>query len=247
MNFKLTSMMAAGSALALTACADNSAPAAADREAMEQVVREYILDNPEIIEEALIKLAAKQKAAASAEAQQAIVSNFDAIYNNPGDYSIGPADAEITVVEFFDYRCGWCKRSTDWIQALPKEYDGNVRVVFKELPIFGGISETASLAALAAGKQDKYLEFHLALMDIKNNNDLTEAKLDEVAEDVGMNVQKMRADMKSMDIQRKLADSKQLARTLGVEATPSFFIGNEFIEGANRDRVNELIKEGLKG
>ena len=247
MNFKLTSMMAAGSALALTACADNSAPATADREAMEQVVREYILDNPEIIEEALIKLAAKQKAAASAEAQQAIVSNFDAIYNNPGDYSIGPADAEITVVEFFDYRCGWCKRSTDWIQALPKEYDGNVRVVFKELPIFGGISETASLAALAAGKQDKYLEFHLALMDIKNNNDLTEAKLDEVAEDVGMNVQKMRADMKSMDIQRKLADSKQLARTLGVEATPSFFIGNEFIEGANRDRVNELIKEGLKG
>ena len=247
MNFKLTSMMAAGSAIALTACADNSAPAAADREAMEQVVREYILDNPEIIEEALIKLAAKQKAAASAEAQQAIASNFDAIYNNPGDYSIGPADAEITVVEFFDYRCGWCKRSTDWIQALPKEYDGNVRVVFKELPIFGGISETASLAALAAGKQDKYLEFHLALMDIKNNNDLTEAKLDEVAEDVGMNVQKMRADMKSMDIQRKLADSKQLARTLGVEATPSFFIGNEFIEGANRDRVNELIKEGLKG
>ena len=122
-----------------------------------------------------------------------------------------------------------------------------MRVVFKELPIFGGISETASLAALAAGKQDKYLEFHLALMDIKNNNDLTEAKLDEVAEDVGMNVQKMRADMKSMDIQRKLADSKQLARTLGVEATPSFFIGNEFIEGANRDRVNELIKEGLKG
>ena len=247
MNFKLTSMMAAGSALALTACADNSAPATADREAMEQVVREYILDNPEIIEEALIKLAAKQKAAASAEAQHAIASNFDAIYNNPGDYSIGPADAEITVVEFFDYRCGWCKRSTDWIQALPKEYDGKVRVVFKELPIFGGISETASLAALAAGKQDKYLEFHLALMDIKNNNDLTEAKLDEVAEDVGMNVQKMRADMKSMDIQRKLADSKQLARTLGVEATPSFFIGNEFIEGANRDRVNELIKEGLKG
>ena len=98
---------------------------------------------------------------------------------------------------------------------MPKEYDGNVRVVFKELPIFGGISETASLAALAAGKQDKYLEFHLALMDIKNNNDLTEAKLDEVAEDVGMNVQKMRADMKSMDIQRKLADSKQLGQDAG--------------------------------
>lgn len=247
MNFKLTSMMAAGSAIALTACADNSAPATADREAMEQVVREYILDNPEIIEEALIKLAAKQKAAASAEAQAAIASNFDAIYNNPGDYSIGPADAEITVVEFFDYRCGWCKRSVDWIQELPEEYDGQVRVVFKELPIFGGISETASLAALAAGKQDKYTEFHLALMDIKNNNDLTDDKLDEIAGEVGMNVQKMRADMKSMDIQRKLADSKQLARTLGVEATPSFFIGNEFIEGANRDRVNELIKDGLKG
>lgn len=248
MTFRLTTMTAAMAALALTpACAESKAAPVADREAMEQVVREYILENPEIIEEALIKLSAKQQAAASQEAQKAIASNFDAIYNNENDYFIGPADAEITVVEFFDYRCGWCKRSVEWVQELPEDYDGNVRVVFKELPIFGGISETASLAALAAGKQGKYREYHLALMAIKNNDDLTEAKLDEVARDVGMNVQKMRADMGSIDIQRKLSESKQLARAVGVEATPSFLIGNEFIEGANRDRLNEVIKAEVKG
>ncbi|HCX09219.1 MAG TPA: hypothetical protein DHU81_02420, partial [Hyphomonas sp.] len=80
-----------------------------------------------------------------------------------------------------------------------------------------------------------------------NNDDLTEAKLDEVARDVGMNVQKMRADMGSIDIQRKLSESKQLARAVGVEATPSFLIGNEFIEGANRERLNEAIKAEIKG
>ena len=201
MTFRLTTMTAAMAALALTpACAESKAAPVADREAMEQVVREYILENPEIIEEALIKLSAKQQAAASQEAQKAIASNFDAIYNNENDYFIGPADAEITVVEFFDYRCGWCKRSVEWIQALPEDYDGNVRVVFKE-----------------------------------------------VARDVGMNVQKMRADMGSIDIQRKLSESKQLARAVGVEATPSFLIGNEFIEGANRDRLNEAIKAEIKG
>ena len=131
------------------------------------------------------------------------------------------------------------------MRALPETHDGKVRVVFKELPIFGGISETASLAALAAGKQGKYTEFHMALMAIKNNNDLTDAKLDEVAEEVGISVQKMRADMRSMDIQKKLADSKQLARTLGVEATPSFFMGNNFIEGADQDRLNDLIVDAL--
>ena len=121
MTFKLTMMMAAMTALALTpACAESKTAPAADREAMEQVVREYILEHPEIIEEALIKLAARQKAEASQQAQKAIASNFDAIYNNEADYFIGPADAEITVVEFFDYRCGWCKRSVDWVQKLPR-------------------------------------------------------------------------------------------------------------------------------
>ncbi|MEE2920348.1 MAG: DsbA family protein [Pseudomonadota bacterium] len=246
MTQKLTTLTAAMAALVLTpACAESKAAPGADRAETEQIIREYILENPELIEEALIKLQAKQKAAASEAAEAAIAANFAALYENEDDYSVGPADAEIVVVEFFDYRCGWCKRSVDWVRALPETHDGKVRVVFKELPIFGGISETASLAALAAGKQGKYTEFHMALMAIKNNNDLTDAKLDEVAEEVGISVQKMRADMRSMDIQKKLADSKQLARTLGVEATPSFFMGNNFIEGADQDRLNDLIVDAL--
>jgi protein-disulfide isomerase len=168
MTQKLTTLTAAMAALVLTpACAESKAAPGTDRAETEQIIREYILENPELIEEALIKLQAKQKAAASEAAEAAIAANFAALYENEDDYSVGPADAEIVVVEFFDYRCGWCKRSVDWVRALPETHDGKVRVVFKELPIFGGISETASLAALAAGKQGKYTEFHMALMAIK--------------------------------------------------------------------------------
>ncbi|KCZ46757.1 DsbA family protein [Hyphomonas pacifica] len=246
MTFKLATMTAAMAVLALTpACAESKAAPAADREAVEKVVRDYILENPEIIEEALIKLADRQRAEAAKASQDAIMQNYDALYNHADDHFIGPADAEITLVEFFDYRCGYCKRSVDWVQNLPEEYDGKVRVVFKELPIFGGISETAALAALAAGKQGKYNEYHVALMKLKNNDDLTESKLDEIAKDHGIDVKKMRADMRSMEIQKQLSDMKQLGRTLGVDGTPGFFMGDNYIEGANTPRIIELIEGEL--
>ena len=216
-----------------------------DKAAIEKIVRDYIVANPEVIEEALIALADKEKAASAARIAEAVKANAADLYKNASDYAIGPADAPITVVEFFDYRCGYCKRSTDWIQALPEAYDGKVRVVFKELPIFGGISETASLAALAAGKQDKYVDMHLALMGVKNNDDLTDKEIDVLARKVGVDVQKMRADMRSMDVQKQLADMKSLGRELGVAGTPGFFVGDTVIEGADRAKLEAAIKAML--
>lgn len=230
--------------LLLPACAQ---PQAANKAEIEKIVREYILTNPEIIEEALIALTEKDKQAQASAAKAAITDNWVKLYENPADFTVGPADAPVTVVEFFDYRCGFCKRSARWVAGLPEKYDGQVRVVFKELPIFGGVSETAALAAIAAGRQGKYLEMHLALMDLKSNDDLTEAKIDDLALKIGLDVQKMRADMKSDSVKNQLADAKDLGRALNVGGTPGFFIGNESIEGANTPRIEQVIGEALKG
>jgi protein-disulfide isomerase len=241
----LLAIAATSIALMLPACADSGA--SASKSEIEKIVRDYIMENPEIIEEALIALDQKQKVAQAAAAQAAIKANADKLYSHAGDYSIGPADAKITLVEFFDYRCGYCKRSLDWVRALPEEYDGEVRVVFKELPIFGGISETAALAALAAGKQGKYIEMHSGLMRIKSNDDLTEANIDAVAKAAGINVAKMRADMKSVAVQQQLADAKALGQALAVSGTPGFFIGEQHIEGANIPMLESAIEDALKG
>jgi len=229
----------------LPACAQAGAGGASKSE-IEKIVREYILENPEIVEEALIALSEKEKIAQAAAAQAAIDANASQLYAHAGDYSIGPADAKVTVVEFFDYRCGYCKRSVDWVRALPKEYDGEVRVVFKELPIFGGISETAALAALAAGRQGKYFELHVALMNLKSNDDLTEASIDTLAAAAGINVPKMRADMKSPGVARQLAEMKALGEALAVTGTPGFFIGDQHIEGANIPAIEAAIRDALK-
>lgn len=241
----LLALAATAIALMLPACADSGA--GASKTEIEKIVRDYIIENPEIIEEALIALDEKQKVAQAAAAQAAITSNADKLYALASDYSIGPADARVTVVEFFDYRCGYCKRSVDWVRALPEEYDGQVRVVFKELPIFGGISETAALAALAAGKQGKYLEMHVGLMAIKSNDDLTDANIDKVAQASGINVAKMRADMKSMAVQQQLSEMKILGQNLAVGGTPGFFIGEQHIEGANIPLLESAIEDALKG
>lgn len=239
-----TSLVFAMTAIALTpACAQDSG--SMDRDEVEKIVREYILENPEIIEEALIALTEKDRLEQMQADKDLIAENASALYGEDNAYGIGPEDAEITIVEFFDYRCGYCKTSVDWVRALPEDYDGNVRVVFRELPIFGGISETASLAALAAGKQGKYVEMHMALMGIKQNKDLTDAKIDEVAASVGVNVKKMRADMRSQDVQKQLADSKALARKLQVEGTPNFFLGDTVVRGAGEGMVRAAIEEAL--
>lgn len=225
------------------ACAE--APSSTERAEIESIVKDYLIENPEVIEEALIALQAKREIEAAQQAKAAISEQAENLYANATSPFIGAEDAEITVVEFFDYRCGYCKRSTDWIREMPAKYDGKVRVVYKELPIFGGISETAALAALAAHKQDKYVEMHVGLMNIKNNNDLTDKAIDTVATEAGINVKKMRADMESMEIQKQLADMKSLGRTLGVDGTPAFFVDNTRIVGADQNGLYKAIEKQL--
>lgn len=230
------------------ACAEgNKAPVTMERAELETIIHEYIVTHPEVIEEAIIALNARDRANAAKEAQEAINQNKDQLYSLDTDHFIGPADAPVTVVEFFDYRCGYCKRSMPFVQELPEKYDNKVRVVFKEYPIFGGISETAALAALAAGKQDKYYDMHVALMNLKSNDELTEKKIDELAKEVGVDVRKMRADMQSVALKKQLDDMQRLGHALNLSGTPGFYVGDTAIEGADEQGVRNAIKKELEG
>jgi protein-disulfide isomerase len=243
LRFLSASTLALGFAL-LPACSNAGSMSDAD---FGKRVKDYLLENPETLVEALQAYEKKQAEDRTTQLAQLARENADALYKTAGDPSIGPANAKVTVVEFFDYRCGYCKRSVNWVQALPKANRDQVRVVFKELPIFGGVSETAALAALAASKQGKYNDMHLALMRIENNDDLTDAAIDAAARSVGINVTKMRADMASDDVKKQLGEMMALGQALQVGGTPGFFVGDKHIEGANTSAVEKAINEALKG
>ena len=230
------------------ACAEGSkSPPSMERAEIEDIVHEYIVNHPEVIEEAIYALNERDRAKAAADAKAAISTNRDKLYSLDTDHFIGPADAPVTLVEFFDYRCGYCKRSLSYVQGLPEQYDNKVRVVFKEYPIFGGISEDASLAALAAGKQGKYIEMHKAMMGLKSNDELTQAKIDALAEGLGVNVKKMRADMKSTALKKQLDDMQKLGHALNLDGTPGFYIGDTAIAGADEAGIERAIKAALAG
>ncbi len=238
MKMKLTSLLVAATCGVplLVACAQAN-PAekvsVADRAAVEQIVRDYILDNPEIIEEALIELAARERA------KTAI-----ALASDPRDFSIGPADAKVTIVEFFDYRCGFCKRSMDWVMDTAETHPDDIRVVFKELPILSEESRTAALAALAAGEQGKYMEMHQALM--QSRSDFSDAAIDEIARTVGVDVKKMRADMGSRELLQQVADVREQAISVDAGATPTFFINGRVVAGYDEKTLDTIVSEELQ-
>ena len=203
-----------------------------DREAIEAVIREYLVENPEVIEEALMELAARER-----------VEMAERLASDPRDFTLGPEDAEVTIVEFFDYRCGYCKRSMDWLLETAENNPDTVRVVFKEFPILSPESRDAALAALAAGRQGKYTEMHTALMESKS--DYSEEAINEIAEDVGVDVDKMRADMQSRELQQQISDVRTQAIEVGAEATPTFFVNGRVVAGWDPASLNRIVAEEL--
>lgn len=202
---------------------------------IEKIVHDYILEHPEIIEEALLKLDSDRD-------WKTIKDNKQAIYSNPLDVSIGPKNAPVTIVEFFDYNCGYCKRSTEWVLDTIKDNPKTVQVIFKELPILdsaGGTSKNAALAALAAHKQGKYLEMHKALMETSG---LSDTRINETAKRVGVNVEQMRKDMKDPKLAAHLEDNIMVAREIRpLSGTPFFIINDDFMAGADQTRLEEML------
>lgn len=235
------------SLIALTvsaSCAQDSAPATSpERAETEQIVREYILANPEIIEDALIALNGKRQAEEAAAKRVAVLENSEQVFNASTDYAIGPEDAPVTVVEFFDYRCGPCRASLETVNALPERFNDNVRVVFKEFPILSEESRIAAIGALAAGRQGKYVDMHRAMMRAPAR--FTEADIVKVAERLDLNMAQWNEDRQDPALQAQIDANHQLAETIGANATPTFVIGDTLFSGLDRVRLESLITEGI--
>ena len=218
----------AGSTSIAAAQTDSATIDTGDRAAIEAIVREYILKNPEIIAEALDLLQQREEMAELERQRAALVAQHDAIFNSSSPI-MGNPDGDVTMVEFFDYQCGFCKRVLDDVFEITAN-DPGVRVVFKDLPILGPASAVAARASLAARNQGLYTEYHNALMG--HRGQLSEHVIFATAADVGLDVDQLRVDMQAPEIREELNDNIRLAQELGIRGTPAFIIGDEIIPGA---------------
>jgi len=244
--FLLTSIAALG--LMSSSCAEAGPTTNLSQAEIEKIVKEYLLENPEIIREAIFKLQEKEALEEQELYRESIVSAKDSLENDPRDPAIGPKDAKVTIVEFFDYNCGFCKRATPWVEQATDKYGDDVRVVFKELPILDFKSRTsrlASRAALAAQRQGKYAEMHFALMEQQR---LSGDIIRETAEEIGLDMRKYDADLADPTIEQHIQDTLDLADRLpALTGTPFFVIGDEYISGADTGRLEQIVKDKLKG
>lgn len=198
-------------------------------EALDAYLRDYLLRNPEVVVEAIQRWQIQQAEAEAAAVAATLAARQEELTRQPDDPVIGNPNGDVTIVEFMDYNCGFCRRVYPVIADLLAR-DGNIRVVFKELPVLGPGSVFASQAALAARQQNLYEPFHDAMMTTGER--LDEAQVLTIAAQVGLDVEQLQEDMQSPAIQAMLARNAELAGDLSISGTPSFVIGDEIVRGA---------------
>ncbi|WP_424926935.1 DsbA family protein [Amaricoccus tamworthensis] len=223
-----------------------AAPATAQEltpEEVKQLALEAILENPEIIMQAVEILQSRENEAQQLEAEEVLTSRRDELENDPNAPVLGNPEGDVTVVEFFDYNCPYCKRSVPTVTELLNN-DSNVRLVLREWPILGAESVLASRAALAAREQGKYEEMHNELMAL--NGRATETTIMEAAERAGLDTEQLRTDMEAPEIDEHFNQSAALARALGFSGTPSFVIGDELVPGFVELGVLEELVEASR-
>ena len=212
---------------------------------VERIVRDYLLTHPEIIVRALQTFEANQKVAAETRARRLVAENLSRLEPVGPEYVAGNPDGDVTVFEFFDYRCPYCKRSFPGLMKTIKK-DGNVRLVLKEFPILGQDSVLAARAALAAGAQGRYIEMHEALMQV--NGAFTEERILDIAADQGLDIERLADDMYRPKVDDMIRRTYDLARTLEIRGTPAFVVGTEMIPGAvDGERLKALIAKARSG
>jgi protein-disulfide isomerase len=207
-------------------------PAAAQepaRDDVERIVRELLQREPEIVIEAIQAFQQRQEEERAANAQAAIEAHRPALQSAEHP-SVGPADAAVTLVEFFDYRCGYCRRMVPALEALKAAHE-DVRFVYVEFPVLGPDSLRAAQASLAAWVQDPgaYWDFHKAMMSA---DDLSAPAIEELAAAHGLDTDRLIDDMQSPAVRERIEANYAMAQAIGVEGTPAFVIGDTFLPGA---------------
>lgn len=215
----------------LVASAQSDVFTADQEQRVGELVRAYLLENPEVLIEALEVLQVREEETAAARAQATLLDRADDLFNSPLDPIGGNPDGPITIVEFYDYNCPFCRRVKPTIHELLAA-NADIRYVYKEFPILADSSIYAARAALAVWRTqpERYDAFHNALM--VGTGQLSEDLVLERAVSVGVDLDQMRQEMDDPEIQRIIQENQQLARDLGISGTPSFVIGDQIIGGA---------------
>lgn len=210
-----------------------------------RIVREYLLANPEVLVEAMQELEKKQDSQRQSGAQRAIRTYESELLRDADSPVGGNPDGDVTIVEFNDYQCPYCKQAFPAIEAVAKA-DGKVRIVYKDLPILGEASRVAALAALAAQRQGKHHGFHKSVMEFKGR--LDKSRVLELAASVGIDVRQLEIDMEDQKLRQVIERNMSLANALGVRGTPAFVIGDQFVPGVvDVDTLRKLIAEARRG
>jgi protein-disulfide isomerase len=196
---------------------------------MRAIVREYLINNPDVLREALDALAERTEA-----------QRWREIKSDPRDFTMGPADAQIVIVEFFDYRCGFCHAALEWVTDVARTRR-DVRIVLKEFPILSEESMEASRAAIAAMPQGRYWQFHQRLMAFRG--ELSSARIDQIARESGIDVARMRRGMSEPAITDLIMDNRAHAIGLDNTATPIFIINGEMIRGFRPEELDQRLRE----
>ena len=254
---KLNRIITAGLLASVVAAPSMAADAltAGQKKQVEQIVHEYLVQNPEILVEVSQALQQKQQQSIQEKAKASVTENAAQLFSQKLAVAGNPK-GNVTLVEFFDYQCIHCKKMKPVISELVKN-NKNLRVLYKEFPIFGKNSEMASKAALAAAMQGKYLEMHNALL--AHDKKLNEKTITELAQSVGLNMEQFKKDMDSEQVTQVLKDNRDLAEKMNLMGTPAFIVAStpngqlkkdsqpSFIPGAaSQEALENLVKQASK-
>lgn len=212
---------------------------------IEKIVRDYLLREPEVLAEALARLQQRRSAAAALKAKQAVHDNQQALFSDPTSPVEGNAQGKVAIVEFFDYRCVHCRNVAATLDRLVSS-NASVRVIYKNFPVLGEPSVLAARAAVAAQQQGGWAKLHRAMLAYRG--DFTLENILTMGTSVGLDAARLKTDMMSPATQKTLQENIALATALGLDATPSFVIGDRVIRGALSPEALQAIidEEGRK-
>ena len=218
-----------------------SAPVPAD---LGKNIRAYLMANPEVLVEAMQELERKQDTQRDAVAIKAIGQNEAELFRDADSPTGGNPSGDVTIVEFNDYQCPYCKRAYQAVKSVTGT-DGKVKIIYKDLPILGEPSRIAALAALASMKQGKHQALHNALMEF--NGKLDRDKILQTAASVGIDIAQLEKDMEDPKLKQIIDRNLALAGALGVRGTPAFVVGKQFVPGAvDAESLKALIADARK-
>jgi protein-disulfide isomerase len=214
------------------------------QEAVKKIVHDYLVEHPEAIMDAIGALREKERQAAEDSAKQTLSAHRKDLTDDPNSQVFGNPAGDVTIVEFFDYHCPYCKAMADTVLNIVNT-DGKVRLVMKELPILGPDSVFASRAAIASRNQNLYPVFHTALMHL--HGPLSESTVMQTAASVGLNVDRLKKDMGSREVDSIISTNLDLARTLNIDGTPGWVFGDKMSSGAmSPEAFKQLIEDARK-